>query len=176
MALCPLARRRAGDQAKDAVDNVIDIGEVAGHLALAKDGNRPSCHDLTGEAVIGHVRPPPWTIDRKEPQARLRQVIEVGVGGAHQLARPLGGSIERGRGDGWVLLAKALAVQGPVAIDRTGRGIDQVVQARRMAAGLQHTEMPRKVRVGIGKRIVDRVTHPRLRGQMDDAVCAAVLD
>ena len=120
MALSPLAGRRAGDQAKDAIDNVVHIGEVAGHLALTKDGDGTPCEDLAGEAVIGHVRAPPRAIDRKEPQARLGQVIEVGIGCAHQLAGAFGRRIERGGGDGGVLLAKALTVQGAVAIDRAG--------------------------------------------------------
>ena len=51
-----------------------------------------------------------------------------------------------------------------------------MVQARRVAAGLQHAEMTGQVGMGIGKGIVDRVTHPGLSGQMDDTVCAAVLD
>ena len=51
-----------------------------------------------------------------------------------------------------------------------------MVQARRVAAGLQHAEMTGQVGMGIGKGIVDRVAHSGLSGQMDDTVCAAILD
>jgi hypothetical protein len=63
----------------DAVDDVVDIGEVAGHLALAIDLDRLALQHLLGEAVIGHVRPAPRAIDGEEPQARLREAVELGV-------------------------------------------------------------------------------------------------
>ena len=51
-----------------------------------------------------------------------------------------------------------------------------MVQARRVAASLEHAEMTGQVGMGIGKGIIDRVAHPGLSGQMDDAVRAAILD
>lgn len=50
--------------APSAVDDVVDVGEVAGHLALAEHLDRLAGEDLPGEGVVGHVGPAPRAVWR----------------------------------------------------------------------------------------------------------------
>ena len=56
-------------------DDVVDIGEVARHPTFIEDLDRLSGEDRAGEQVGGHVRPPPRTVHRKEPQPGRRQAV-----------------------------------------------------------------------------------------------------
>ena len=82
----------------------------------------------------------------------------------HQLATLLGGGVERD----WViyLLRGGVGHLIPHAIDRAGGGVDEVLNPV-VTTPLQHRQHAGEIAVGIGERIVDGVTHPRLRPQMD---------
>ena len=54
------------------------------------------------------------------------------------------------------------------AIDRGGRGVDEVLAAVAPAA-FEHIGEADKVRIDIGRRVLEGVAHARLRGQMNDA-------
>ncbi len=51
-----------------AGDDVVHIGEVALHLAVAEDVDRPAGEDRLGELEERHVRPAPGAVDREEPE------------------------------------------------------------------------------------------------------------
>src|SRR3546814_1651054 len=53
----------------DAFDDVVDIREVAFHLTVVEDRDRPALEDRLGENEHRHVRPPPGSIDGEEAQA-----------------------------------------------------------------------------------------------------------
>ena len=79
----------------DAFDDIIDIGEVAFHLALIEDIDRFALQNGLGKDEEGHVRPPPWTIHGKKAQAGARQPIQMGIAMSHELISLLAGGIER---------------------------------------------------------------------------------
>ena len=58
------------DNARYYTDNVIDMGEIAAHLAMVKKLDRRAFEDRLGKQENRHVGPAPWPIDGKEPQAR----------------------------------------------------------------------------------------------------------
>jgi len=55
------------------------------------------------------------------------------------------------------------------AVDRTGRGVDQVFDAA-MAASFEDVEEADDVAVDVGARVLQRVAHAGLRGEVDHAV------
>ena len=121
-------RRRVVEAAEDPVDDVVDVGEVAAHLAAVVDRDRPALEDLLGEHVGGHVRPPPRAVDGEEAQPRQPQAIHPGVGVADHLHRLLGRAVEGNGAVGPVFQRERQLVVG--AVNRRRRGVDQVAEAR----------------------------------------------
>jgi hypothetical protein len=76
--------------AHHALDDVIDVGEVAPHPAVIEDADRLAGKDRLGEERHRHVRAPPRPIDREETQACGRQTEQMAVRVRHQLVRALG--------------------------------------------------------------------------------------
>jgi hypothetical protein len=135
------------------------------------DLDRLAPEDLLGEAVVGHVRAAPRTIDGEEPQARHREAVQLGVADAHQFVGALGGGVERHRSVDRVGFLEAGAIQRAIAVDRAGRRVDQVADLV-MTGSLQHRQVAGQIGVLIGERVVDRVAHARLSGQVHNALGA----
>src|SRR6266436_1837201 len=96
--------------------NVIDIGEVAAHLAMVKKPDRLAFNDCLGKQKHRHVGPSPWPVDSEEPQPGDRKPVEVTVGMSHQLVGLFGRGIETNGMIGLVIDRKWQL--GVVAIDR----------------------------------------------------------
>ena len=67
-----VGRRRPVENADYALDDVVDIGEVAPVLAVVEDLYRLTGQDGLGKLEEGHVRPSPGPIDGEETQAGCR--------------------------------------------------------------------------------------------------------
>ena len=93
--------------------------------------------------------------------------MAVGVG--HQLIGLLGGRIEAHRMvHRMVLRKRQLAV---AAIHRAAGGVNQMANPL-VAATLQDCSKANQIALQIGRRVLDRVTHPRLGGEMHHPVGA----
>lgn len=95
-----LARLHLGrgvHDAPDALDDVVDVGEVAAAVAHVEDLDGVAAAQLLGEAEVGHVGPAHGAVHREEAQACRGDRVELGVGGGHELVGLLGGGVERHR-------------------------------------------------------------------------------
>ena len=132
--------------------------------------NRLACENLPREEERRHVRAPPRTVDGEEAQPRRRQAVKVGVGVGHRLVGLLGGCVE---GQGMVRrVAGGERQPGVGAVDGAGGGVDQVLDAV-APTSLQDMGKPDQVGVHVGHRVLQRVGHPGLGGQVDHSVEAA---
>src|SRR5262249_1754270 len=82
-------RWRPVERRHDAGDDIVDVGEVAPHVAIVEDLDGLAAQDRPGKEECRHVWPAPRPVDREEPQTRERQAVEMAVVEGHQLARPL---------------------------------------------------------------------------------------
>ena len=90
-------RRRQRQEPQHGFDHVVDVGEVAAHLAVIEQLDRSTGPDGFGEDEIRHVGAAPWAVDGEEAQTRRRQPVEVAVGVHHELIGPLGRGVEAHR-------------------------------------------------------------------------------
>lgn len=157
--------------APDALDDVVDVGEVATTVAHIEDLDSVAAAQLLGEAEVGHVGPSHGAVHREEAQAGRRDGVELGVGGGHELVGLLGGGVERHRGVDAVLLRERHLLVA--AVDRTGAGVDQVLD-RVVAAGLEYVEEADEVALEVCARVLDGVAHARLGGEVHDDVKAVL--
>lgn len=71
--------------APHALDDVIDVGEVAAAVAHVEDLDGLAAAQLLGEAEVGHVGPAHGAVHGEEAQAGRGDGVELGVGGGHEL-------------------------------------------------------------------------------------------
>src|SRR3546814_4016259 len=83
---------------------------------------------------------PYTTLFRSEAQPAERKAIERRIALAHQFTAALGRRIERDRGGAGLVLAEPGAADRAFAIDRTRRGVDEMLDVARMARRLEHRE------------------------------------
>jgi hypothetical protein len=126
-----IGRSRLVKQANQALDDVVDIGEITHHLAVVEHLDWLACQHCLGEQKQSHIRPAPRPIHREKTQARGKPPVEVAVGVGHQLIGLLARRIEAHR-----MIHPLPLREGQVALD-------------------------------IGRRVFDRLAHPRLCGQVD---------
>lgn len=162
---------RGVHDAPDALDDVVDVGEVAAAVAHVEDLDGVAAAQLLGEAEVGHVGPAHGTVHGEEAQAGRRDGVELGVGGGHELVGLLGGGVERHRRVHAVLLGERHLLVA--AVDRAGAGVDEVLD-RVVAAGLEHVEEADEVALEVGTRILDGVAHARLGGEVHHDVEAVL--
>lgn len=162
---------RGVHDAPDALDDVVDEGEVAAAVAHVEDLDGVAAAQLLGEAEVGHVGPAHGTVHGEEAQAGRRDGEELGVGGGHELVGLLGGGVERHRRVHAVLLGERHLLVA--AVDRAGAGVDEVLD-RVVAAGLEHVEEADEVALEVGTRILDGVAHARLGGEVHHDVEAVL--
>ncbi len=163
----PIVGRRIIQAGDHADHDIVDMGEVAVHVAVVEHRQAFAVQDLAGEDPQHHVGPPPRAIDGEEPQPGQRQAIEMGVSLAHQLIGPLGRGIKRNGVVGAILHRKGQL--GIAAIDRRRAGIDHVFHLA-VAGDFQQVQVPGKVRLHIGMGVFDRIAHPRLRAEVNDPI------
>ena len=119
--------------------------------------------DRPGEQHRGHVRPSPRPIHREEAQTGGRQPVQVAVGVGHQLIGFLAGGIQAHR-----VVDRLALVKGQVAvaaIHRTAGGIHQVTNVV-VTAAFQDVAKPHQIALDVGRRVLQRVTHPCLGSQI----------
>lgn len=155
----------AVEDADDALDDVVDVGEVALHAAVVEDVDGLAGQDGPGEEEEGHVRTAPGTVDGEEAQARARNSIEMGVGMGHEFVGLLAGGVE---GDGVVdVVVDGEGHEGVGAVDRGGGGKDEVADGV-VAAALEDIEEAGDVAVDVGVGVDEGVADAGLGGQVDD--------
>ena len=88
------------DDVRDAhypLDDVVDVGEVAPHVAVVEDLDGAVVEYGVHEEEGRHVGTSPRPVDGEEAQPRGRQSVQLGVGVRHQLVALLGGGIQAHR-------------------------------------------------------------------------------
>lgn len=154
---------RGVHDASDALDDVVDVGEVAAAVAHVEDLDGVAAAQLLGEAEVGHVGPAHGTVHGEEAQAGRRDGVELGVGGGHELVGLLGGGVERHRRVHAVLLGERHLLVA--AVDRAGAGVDEVLD-RVVAAGLEDVEEADEVALEVCAGILDGVADTGLGGEV----------
>src|SRR5947207_3439023 len=89
-----VALRSAVQNPDQTFDDVVDIGEVALHLAVIEHIDWMPFQDRLGKEKQRHIRSTPGAVDGKEAQARGREPVEMTVGVRHQLIGFLGRGIK----------------------------------------------------------------------------------
>src|SRR6056297_2776029 len=161
----PGSFRHRVEQPDDCLDEVVDEHEIPPHLAVVENPDRPAFKDRLREEVIGHVRPPPWPVDREEPEHRDRNVEDVAVRMGENLGRPL----RRGIGRKRPVRPHRLGVGHlPVrAVGRGGRGEERVAH-RRLPERFEKLECAENIRLDVAARILDRGAYASLGGEVHD--------
>lgn len=162
---------RGVHDAPHALDDVVDVGEVAAAVAHVEDLDGVASAQLLGEAEVGHVGPAHGAVHGEEAQAGGRDGVELGVGGGHQLVGLLGGGVERHRRVDAVLLGERHLLVA--AVDRAGAGVDEVPD-RVVAAGLEDVEEADEVALEVGAWVLDGVADARLGGEVHNDVEAVL--
>ena len=117
--------------------------------------------------------PAPRAVHGEEPQPRRAQPVEVRVGVGHQFVRGLGRGVQRTRTVDALRFGKRRRRR--IAVDRRRTRVHQVFDAA-MPAQLQHVDEADQVAVDVGVRILERVAHAGLRGEMDHAAEAVLVE
>src|SRR6185437_14773224 len=147
--------------------NVLHVREVPPMMSVVEYVDGLPFQDVAREEEERHVRTPPGTIHREEPQPRGGQLEERGIGMRHQLVGALRSGIDRQR-----------MIRDPVrrerhvgvgAVDGAGRCVHQVLDPV-VAAAFEDVQGARDIAVHVAVRILQRVTDPRLGGEMDDPI------
>ena len=157
--------------APDALDDVVDVGEVAAAVAHVEDLDGVAAAQLLGEAEVGHIGPAHGAVHREEAKAGRGDGVELGVGGGHELVGLLGGGVERHRRVHAVLLGERHLLVA--AVDRAGAGVDEVLD-RVVAAGLEHVEEAHEVTLQVCARVLDGVADARLGGEVHHDIKAVL--
>ena len=150
-----------------AFRDVIDVGEVADHVAVVEHLDGLALRDGAGEQHRAHVGAAPRAVNRKIAQARHRDAVKFRVGMRHQFVALLACRIQTNRVVNLVVFAVGdLRVQ---AINGTGRSIEQVLHLV-VAAGLENVEKADHVALHVGIRVRDGVAHTRLSSEVHHLV------
>ena len=88
----------AENAAADAGDNVVHVGEIAAHVAVIEDLDGLAFEHGVRKQPVGHIRAPPGSVDREEPESHGLHAVQVAVAMGHQLIGFFGCSIEADRG------------------------------------------------------------------------------
>ena len=87
-------------------DDVVDIGEVASHVAMVEDIDRATGEHRIGKQKGRHVGSAPGAVDRKKAQTGGRQPEKMAVGMRHQFIGFLGRGIQTHRVVDRIVLGK----------------------------------------------------------------------
>ncbi|BAS81319.1 Os02g0791450, partial [Oryza sativa Japonica Group] len=156
------------ERAEAALDDVVDVGEVAGEVdavlaAVHRDGL--PLQDVAGEGEVGHVRPPPWPVHGEEAESGDGEAVDVVVRVGDLLAGLLGGGVQRRRLVSAVALREGhLVVE---AVDGGGGGPDDGRLRVGVLACLEEGDEAGDVGVHVGRRVLHGVAHARLRREVE---------
>ena len=148
--------RRFYQHFQNSLHHIVDIGEIALHIAMIIDMDRFALHNLLGKAPIGHIRPSPRSVNGEEPQACHWNIVEMRVTVGHQFIRLFRRCIERQRAVR--RLAHRKGHLGIRAIDGAGTRVNDMLEIFELAAKLQNRQK------GAGQA----VSYPGLRRKMYD--------
>ena len=150
-----------------SLGDVVDVGEVADHVAVVEHLDGFALRDRAREEHGGHVGASPGAVDGEEPETCDRQVVEFAVAVGHELVAFLGRGVKaHGIVDLVVFAVGHLAVE---AVHGAGRGEHQVLDLV-MAAGFQDVQESDQVALQVGVRVRDGVAHAGLGGEVRDLV------
>lgn len=146
-----------------AADDVVDVGEVAVHIAVVVnlDGFAPD--NFIGEFEIRHVRAAEGAVYSEEAQARGGDAVEMAVGIGHELVRFLRRRVEA---DGVIHVVRGSEGRLPLHAVHGGAGREEQVLHGMMAARFEDIEKAHDVRLDVRTGMVDAVAHARLRGEV----------
>jgi len=165
-------RRRVEQHLEQAVDDIVDVGEVAQVFPVVEELQRFPLRDRLGEEDRGHVGPAPGSVDGEEAQAGDVEAVQVGVAVGGEFVALLGRAVERQRAVGVGVLGKRRFRAG--AVDAAARGVDDMLR-RPAAAGLHHGGEAEEVAVHVGRGILEAVAHAGLGAEVDDVVGLEVI-
>ena len=133
----------------------------------------PVVENRLREEPHGHVGPSPRPVDGEKAQPRCRNRVQMAVGMGHQLVGLFGGRVQaQGMVDRVVDRKGQFFVR---AIHRARGGVDEVLDAR-MAAAFEHVGKADEIAVDVRGRILQRIPHAGLRGQMHDRAEIAIAE
>lgn len=160
--------RCAAHDADDPFDDVVDVGEVALAVSVVEDLDAVTLHEAVGRGEVEHVGAAGRAVDGEEAEAGGRDVIELRVGVGHELVAFFRCGVE---GDRVVdLVVGAERNLFVAAVDRGGRGVDEVLHRVVVACGLEEVVEADQVGVDVDVRVVDAVAHAGLGGEVDEDV------
>ena len=162
-----LTLRRLSHDTDNALDDVIDIGEVTTTVAIVVNLDGIALQQLIGKTEIGHVGTTGRTIDSEEAKPRGGDIVELGVAVGKELIALLGSGIKGDRivntvvgGERYLLVA---------SIDAAGRGIDEVLN-RIVTTSLKDIVEAKDVALDISIRVLDAITDTSLGCKVDNNV------
>ena len=125
--LALLALGGLGHDTDDALNDIIDIGEVTTAVAIVEDFYRFALQELVGETEVSHIRTSGRTIDGEEAQACGGDIVEFRIAMGEEFVGLFGGGIERDR-----VIYTVVGTEGDLlvaAVDGRGGGVDEVLDA-----------------------------------------------
>jgi hypothetical protein len=150
--------------AHNALDDVIDKGEIALALAVVEYLDGLALTQFVGEAEVRHIRASGRTVNGEEAETGRWYVVELRIGMRHEFVALLSSGIE---GNGVVNLVigrvRHLLV---AAIDRGRRGIDEMLNLV-IATSLEDVVETYEIRLNVSPWISDRIAHASLSGEVN---------
>lgn len=157
----------------DALDDIVNEGEVPTALAEVEDFNLLSPAEFIGKSEIRHIRSSGGAVNGKETESGRGDIIELRIGVSQKLVAFLGGGV---KGDGVVHLVlhgvRDLFVR---SIHAGARRVDKMFHGM-IAARLKDIIETDEVRLNIHVGMSDGVAHSRLRGEVHHHVEAVFLE
>ena len=160
-----LGLRLVVDGANRSLGNVVDVSEVANHIAVVENLDRLALADGSCEEHRRHIGPSPRAVNREKSQAGGRKTVEFAVGVSHQFVAHFRCGIKaHGLRDFVVLAVRNLRIH---AVNRTRRGVNQMLDAV-VPARFEHVQKAHDVALQVGVRVRDAVAHAGLRRHIHD--------
>ena len=69
--------------AQNAIDNVVNVGEVSLQVAVIKDPDWQPVHDVVSEAEVGHVGSASRSVNGKKSKPRHWNAVELRIAVSH---------------------------------------------------------------------------------------------
>ena len=158
------------ERAEAALDDVVDVGEVAadfGAVGRAEERDGIAGDDAVGEGEVGHVGASPRAVDREEPKAGDGEAVDVVVRVRDGLAGLLGGRVQRGGSVRAVVLREGRVGVEPVH-RRRRRPHDRRLRVGVPGGGLEKADEAGDIGGHVRLRRPHRVPHAGLRGEVQD--------
>ncbi|KAB8109271.1 hypothetical protein EE612_045490, partial [Oryza sativa] len=157
------------ERAEAALDDVVDVGEVAarvGAVGGAEQRDGLAGDDAAGEGEVGHVGAAPRPVHGEEAEAGDGEAVDVVVRVGDGLAGLLGRRVQRRRPVGAVLLGEGRVGVEPVH-RRRGRPHDRRLRVGVLGGDLEDADEAGDVGRDVRLRRAHRVAHPGLRGEVE---------